>query len=126
MNNKTDKKSEKAAKQASAKRSASRPNLFAGGNPQIKQIAAGVMHVVPADLRDILTSDPELLARWNDLTSIQRNEWICWVTIVKRPETRAEHVRRMCSELKEGERQPCCWPGCPHRRPKAKKWFRNQ
>ena len=87
---------------------------------------AGVMHEVPADLREILTSDADLLAKWNDLTPIQRNEWICWVTIVKKPETRADHVRRMCSELREGERQPCCWPGCPHRRAKAKKWFRNQ
>jgi hypothetical protein len=83
MNNKADKKSEKAAKKASAKRAASKPSLFAGGNAQIKQIAAGVMHEVPPDLQDILTSDLNLLAKWNDLTPIQRNEWICWVTIVK-------------------------------------------
>ena len=23
--------------------------------------------------------------------------------------------KRMCSELKEGMRRPCCWPGCAHR-----------
>jgi uncharacterized protein YdeI (YjbR/CyaY-like superfamily) len=83
------------------------------------------MHEVPPDVREILTSEPDLLAKWNDLTPIQRNEWICWMTIVKKPETRAEHIGRMCAELREGERQPCCWPGCPHRRPKANKWFRN-
>ena len=89
------------------------------------ECAAGVLHEVPADLHVILTSDAALLAKWNDLTPIQRNEWICWVTIVKKPETRADHVMRLSSQLQEGKRQPCCWPGCPHRRPKASKWFSN-
>jgi hypothetical protein len=22
-----------------------------------------------------------------------------------------------------GKKRPCCWPGCPHRRPSAQKWF---
>jgi hypothetical protein len=100
-------------------------NDLVGDTPTIARVAAGVLHDVPEDMRDALTSDPGLLARWNDLTPIQRNEWICWTTIVKKPETRADHVRRMCSGLREGKRQPCCWPGCPHRRPKAEKWFRN-
>jgi hypothetical protein len=30
----------------------------------------------------------------------------------------------MVAELKEGKKTPCCWPGCPHRRPKAQKWFK--
>jgi type II secretory pathway component PulC len=107
-------------------RAAAKPTPLSGPNPRNAEVAASVMHEVPADLREILTSDADLLARWNDLTPIQRNEWICWITIVKKPETRADHVRRMRSELREGERQPCCWPGCPHRRPKAKKWFRDQ
>jgi uncharacterized protein YdeI (YjbR/CyaY-like superfamily) len=108
------------------KKSGARREPGKGKRSTAGKVAAGVMHEVPEDLREILTSDADLLAKWNDLTPIQRNEWICWITIVKKPETRAEHVRRMCSELREGERQPCCWPGCPHRRPKAKKWFRNQ
>jgi hypothetical protein len=109
-----------------AARAVQKPPARTAGNPRITEVAAGVMHEVPEDLLEILTSDAGLLAKWNDLTPIQRNEWICWITIVKKPETRAEHLRRMSSELMEGERQPCCWPGCPHRRPKAKKWFRNQ
>jgi hypothetical protein len=39
-------------------------------------------------------------------------------------ETRVEHINRMVEELREGKRQPCCWPGCPHRRPNANKWFK--
>ncbi|MDH2910518.1 MAG: YdeI/OmpD-associated family protein [Candidatus Eremiobacteraeota bacterium] len=87
-------------------------------------IAPGVFHDVPADMGTALASDATILATWNALTPIQRNEWVCWTTIVKRPKTRAEHIERMLSQLREGERQPCCWPGCPHRRPSAKKWFK--
>ena len=91
-----------------------------------KTIATGVVHKVPEDLREALISNPSVLGQWNSLTPIQRNEWICWATIVKKSETIAEHIARVVAELKKGERQPCCWPGCPHRRPKAKKWFKNQ
>jgi uncharacterized protein YdeI (YjbR/CyaY-like superfamily) len=90
-----------------------------------KEVASGVAHKVPSDMGKALVFNARILAKWNSLTPIQRNEWICWITIVKKSETRAEHIKRMVAELKEGERQPCCWPGCPHRRPNAKKWFKN-
>ncbi len=80
-----------------------------------KKISGGVAHDLPADLREALTSDPKALRVWEDLTPLARNEWICWVISVKKPETRREHVERVCSELKEGMRRPCCWPGCMHR-----------
>lgn len=78
-------------------------------------ISSGVVHKVPADLRESLTSDTKALAVWEDLTPLARNEWICWVTFVKKDETRMEHVKRVVSELKEGMRRPCCWIGCIHR-----------
>ena len=84
-----------------------------------KEIAAGVVHSVPADLRKALASDPNALAKWNDLTPLARNEWICWVTFVKKDETRSEHIQRVISELKEGMRRPCCWIGCIHRTDKS-------
>jgi len=80
-----------------------------------KTIATGVVHKVPKDLREALISNPDVLAKWNDLTPLARNEWICWTMSVKKPETRRDHIERVCSELKEGKRRPCCWPGCPHR-----------
>jgi len=89
-----------------------------------KKITIGIVHIVPTDMKKALQADVNLLALWNKRTPIQRNEWICWVTIVKKAETRAEHIRRMVTELKEGKKTPCCWPGCPHRRPKAQKWFK--
>jgi len=87
------------------------------------KIATGVVHKVPADLRETLVSNPKVLAKWNDLTPLARNEWICWTTIVKKAETRAEHRKRLAEDLLKGKRRPCCWPGCPHRRPSAAKYF---
>jgi hypothetical protein len=79
------------------------------------RISAGVVHDLPADLREALASDVNALAAWEDITPLARNEWICWTISVKKEETRRQHVERVCSELKEGIRRPCCWPGCPHR-----------
>ncbi len=89
-----------------------------------KPLATGVVHDVPADMQKALLSKAALRDTWNGLTPLARNEWICWVTIVKQDETRKEHVERMCEQLLEGKRRPCCWPGCPHRNAKAKKWFK--
>src|ERR1700760_1024329 len=81
------------------------------------------LHTLPADMAKALKKDRQAWAAWQDITPLARNEWICWVTIVKKDETRQEHIERAVSQLKEGKRRPCCWPGCPHRRPEAKKWF---
>lgn len=86
--------------------------------------STGPMHKMPVDLKKALTASPTILHAWNDLTPLARNEWICWVTYVKKPETRKHHIQRATTELLEGKRRPCCWPGCPHRRPNAKKWFK--
>ena len=89
-----------------------------------KKIATGVNHELPEDLVVALLSDAKVLEKWNSLTPLARNEWICWVTIVKKAETRSDHIVRLSGELLEGRRRPCCWPGCPHRRESAKKWVK--
>lgn len=88
-----------------------------------KTIATGVVHEVPEDIAKKLFANDELLGKWNNLTPLARNERICWVTIVKKEETRKEHIIRLAEEILEGKKRPCCWPGCPHRRESAKKWF---
>jgi len=80
-----------------------------------KIIATGVIHKVPADLKEALISNLDVLKKWNNLTPLARNEWICWTTIVKKPETRKDHINRLSADLLKGKRRPCCWPGCPHR-----------
>lgn len=83
------------------------------------------LHKIPRDLQKLLNakSNADVLAKWNTLTPLTKNEWICWVTIVKKEETRVKHLIQLCDDLRKGKRRPCCWPGCPHRRPNAQKWF---
>lgn len=78
-------------------------------------ISNGTAHKLTPDIRQALTRSKAALAAWESLTPLARNEWICWVTFVKKEETRQEHVERMIDELKEGQRRPCCWLGCTHR-----------
>ncbi|MDE2116960.1 MAG: YdeI/OmpD-associated family protein [Patescibacteria group bacterium] len=83
------------------------------------KISAGVVHDLPDDLRKALAKDAKALSVWEDITPLARNEWICWTITVKKAKTRNEHVARVVSELKDGMRRPCCWPGCMHRKDKA-------
>lgn len=94
------------------------PRLRSGQAAHHK-FSSGVVHSVPPDLRKALTSSPAARAKWEDITPLSRNEWICWTISVKTPEKRKEHVSRVVSELKEGMRRPCCWYGCTHRTDKA-------
>lgn len=87
-------------------------------------IASGVKHTVPKDLQEVLQSNATLLEKWNNLTPLARNEWICWVIYVKKQETRDNHLVRLKKEILEGKKRPCCWAGCPHHRPNAAKWFK--
>lgn len=81
-----------------------------------QQLLNGILHSVPEDMEIALNSKQKLVEIWNKLTPIQRNEWICWVTSVKKSETRVAHILRLTEELTVGKRIPCCWPGCPHRK----------
>jgi uncharacterized protein YdeI (YjbR/CyaY-like superfamily) len=87
---------------------------------------SGFAHRTPLDLREAIGSDATTQAAWKALTPLARNEWICWVTSAKQGTTRNRRIQRAVEELNAGERRPCCWPGCPHRRPSARKWFDRQ
>ena len=78
-------------------------------------LPGGVVHELPSDLRAALTSSSSALGAWNDITPLARNEFICWVEDAKRAPTRERRIRRTLEELEEGQRRPCCWPGCKHR-----------
>jgi uncharacterized protein YdeI (YjbR/CyaY-like superfamily) len=80
-----------------------------------KQVAGGTVHDIPADLKKALLADTTALATWEDITPLARNEWICWIESAKKAETRERRIDWGCSNLREGKRRPCCWPGCPHR-----------
>lgn len=80
-----------------------------------KQVFPGVVHRVPNDLRAHLNNHQGVLTNWNALTPLARNEWICWITSVKKQETRDKHLTRAIENIGAGKKRPCCWPGCPHR-----------
>jgi hypothetical protein len=84
-----------------------------------QDISGGVVHTLPTEMRKVLTADKAALALWESLTPLARNEWICWVISMKQPETKRDHLERVCPELKDGMRRPCCWIGCIHRKDKA-------
>jgi len=73
------------------------------------------VHKLPGDLRNALVANPPALDAWKDITPLARNEFICWVEDAKRGATRQRRIRRTQEELEEGQRRPCCWPGCTHR-----------
>ena len=80
-----------------------------------KKISSGTVHKIPADVREALIAEPKLVALWEDITPLARNEWICWITSGKKEETRNIRIKKALSKLKSGMRRPCCWAGCVHR-----------
>ena len=78
-------------------------------------LPGGAVHPLPDDLAAALASDAVAHDAWLDITTLARNEFICWVEDAKRPATRERRIRRTCEELNDGMRRPCCWPGCAHR-----------
>jgi len=79
------------------------------------RVPGGVVHELPGDLRKALIANPNAMDAWNDITPLARNEFICWVEDAKQETTRERRIRRTQEELEEGQRRPCCWPGCKHR-----------
>ncbi|WP_260431597.1 YdeI/OmpD-associated family protein, partial [Corynebacterium bovis] len=59
----------------------------------------GAVHGLPDDLRDSLLTSDVAREAWLDITTLARNEFICWVEDAKKPETRARRIRRTNEEL---------------------------
>jgi Bacteriocin-protection, YdeI or OmpD-Associated len=83
------------------------------------ELPGGTAHVLPDDLCAALDADADAAARWQSLTPLGRNEFICWVEDAKQPATRTRRIVRTLEEMTEGKRRPCCWAGCVHRTDKA-------
>ena len=81
--------------------------------------AQGTVHQAGDDLRTAIEAEPDVLALWQKLTPLGRNEFICWVEDAKQAATRARRIQRTGEKLLEGKKRPCCWAGCIHRTDKA-------
>ncbi|MGB3166084.1 MAG: YdeI/OmpD-associated family protein [Alteraurantiacibacter sp.] len=66
-------------------------------------------------MRAAVKADGAVLALWQSLTPLARNEYICWVDDAKRASTREKRIARTVESLLQGKCRPCCWPGCIHR-----------
>jgi uncharacterized protein YdeI (YjbR/CyaY-like superfamily) len=77
------------------------------GSVKAQRVPGGVVHGLPADLREALVDNVVALAAWKDITPLARNEFICWVEDAKREPTRERRIRRTQEELEEGMRRPC-------------------
>ena len=85
-----------------------------------KSLSVGTVHSrLPADLGRALLASRKVVATWEDITPLARNEFICWVENAKANETRVRRVKRAVEDLAKGKRRPCCWMGCIHRTDKA-------
>ena len=73
------------------------------------------MHKIPDDLQKAIKANGIANNLWQDITSLARNEWICWVTSAKKDETRKRRIVVGIDKMRKGTRRPCCWAGCPHR-----------
>ncbi len=78
-------------------------------------MSGGTVHTLPKDLRAALIDNATGIEAWQDITPLARNEFICWVEDAKQDKTREHRIQRTVEELNEGQRRPCCWPGCAHR-----------
>lgn len=79
-------------------------------------------HDTPPELQSMLDADDALAAKWSALTELARNEWICWTISAKQEATREKRRKQLHEQVLDGQKRPCCWPGCPHRRESARKF----
>lgn len=79
---------------------------------------------LPADLKEAIFASEKAVATWKNTTPLAKNEWICLITSAKTEKGRTQRIKRASDQLTKGQKRPCCWPGCPHRRPSAVKYFR--
>lgn len=54
---------------------------------------------MPSDIDTLLKKDAHLRSLWEQLTPLAQNEWICYVTIVKKEVTRQERLRRLKEDI---------------------------
>lgn len=79
----------------------------------------GTVHQAADDVQAAIREDPRVLALWDGLTPLGRNEFLCWIEDARQAATRQRRIRRSCEEILDGKRRPCCWAGCIHRKDKA-------
>jgi uncharacterized protein YdeI (YjbR/CyaY-like superfamily) len=76
---------------------------------------AEIFHQVPDDLNEILTKHAKILAIWQSLTPKARNEWICWLTMVKKRKPELHTYNASKKNSKTANAAPAAGPAAPMR-----------
>jgi len=79
------------------------------------KLLPGIVHCLPKDVELAIVSSEKATMKWQAITPLARNEWICWVEEAKKDSTRLKRISRAINDLESGKSRPCCWPGCSHR-----------
>ena len=64
-------------------------------------------HRTPPEIQAMLEADDALAEKWDALTSLGRNEWICWTISAKQDQTREKRRQRLHEEVLDGKKRPC-------------------
>ena len=62
--------------------------------------------IVSLDLHLALNAAPKAKAKWSDLTSIERRDFIGWMDSAKQPDAHKRRIEKACSMLAAGKRRP--------------------
>ena len=62
--------------------------------------------IVSFNLYTALAATPMAKAQWNDLTPIERRDFISWMDSAKQPEAHRRRIEKACAMLAVGKRRP--------------------
>ncbi len=62
--------------------------------------------IVSLNLHQALAATPLAKAQWNELTPIERRDFISWMDSAKEPETHRRRIEKACAMLAAGKRRP--------------------
>ena len=62
----------------------------------------------PADMLEAFKGSAAALELWDKLEPHVQRDWIRWIELAKKAETRERRVVRTIEQLEEGKRRPCC------------------
>ena len=75
----------------------------------------GVVHALPADLREARIANATALEAWRDITPLARNEFICWVEDAKQETPEPPHPAHPGGTGGGSAPALLRWPGCSQR-----------
>jgi uncharacterized protein YdeI (YjbR/CyaY-like superfamily) len=62
--------------------------------------------IVSFNLYTALKATPMAKARWSELTSIERRDFISWMDLAKEPKAHKRRIEKTCAMLAAGKRRP--------------------